>query len=325
VRVLVVGGTGFIGGPTVRRLVALGHDVAVFNRGETPSGLPAGVAWIRGERARIVDHAARVRAWKPGVVVDSFAYAEADVRGVVDAVRGVAERLVVLSSFDVYRAYDRLTRARGGPAEATPIGEDAPLREIPFPRRRWTAGPGDVMWDYDKIPVERAALSNPDLPGTVLRLPAVYGPGDLRRHRVGRYVARMDARPATLDLDARLSRWRWTRGYVDDVAEAIALASVDPRAAGRTYNVGETAPLTEGDWVRAIARVAGYSGAIVDRAREGLPASVAGDLDTYDFDHDLVLDTNRIHSELGWRPRAALDDALAASIAWEREAVRVNP
>jgi len=31
------------------------------------------------------------------------------------------------------------------------------------------------MWDYDKIPVERAALSEPELPGTVLRLPQCTG------------------------------------------------------------------------------------------------------------------------------------------------------
>ena len=35
---------------------------------------------------------------------------------------------------------------------------------------------------YDKIPVERAVLGNPALPGIVLRLPMVYGPGD-RLHR----------------------------------------------------------------------------------------------------------------------------------------------
>jgi nucleoside-diphosphate-sugar epimerase len=35
-------------------------------------------------------------------------------------------------------------------------------------------------WDdaYDKIEVEKAIMNNPDLPGTVLRLPMIYGPGD---------------------------------------------------------------------------------------------------------------------------------------------------
>jgi nucleoside-diphosphate-sugar epimerase len=107
---------------------------------------------------------------------------------------------------------------------------------------------------------------------------------------------------------------------VEDVADAIAVASVDRRASGRTYNVGEAASLAEGEWVRAIARVAGYGGTIVERKRGDLPAGVARQLDGRDFAQDLVLDTSRIRAELGWHPRVPLDDALAASIAWEREA-----
>jgi nucleoside-diphosphate-sugar epimerase len=317
--VLVIGGTGFIGGPTVRRLVERGHDVSVFHRGERAAELPRGVSHFLGDRKRIRDRDnAALRAWRPDVVVDFVAFNEADVRGVLDVFRGVARRLVVLSSLDVYRAWDRLTRAKPGPPVGIPMGEDAALREVPFPRRRSASSPEDIMWDYDKIPVERATRSEPTLPGTVLRLPAVYGPGDHKRHRVGNYLARMNAGTDALELDEGLSRWRWTRGYVEDVADAIALAAVDPRAQGRTYNVGEAAPLTEGAWVRAIARVAGYAGTIVERRREELPADVARELDEQDFAQDVVIDTSRIQAELGWSPCVPLDEGLAASIAWER-------
>lgn len=322
VRVLVLGGTGFIGTPTVRQLAGGGHEVATLHRGERAATLPKDVESILGHRERLADHARRLRAWRPEVVVDFIAFTEADVRAVHDALRGVARRLVVLSSLDVYRAYDRLMRVQPGPPERTPIPEDDPLREVPFPRRKWASGPEDVMWSYDKIPVERATLSDPELAGTVLRLPAVYGPGDHRRHRVGRYLESMRPGRHTFDLDAALASWRWTRGYVEDVASAIALATLDTRAAGRIYNVGEDTPPTEGAWVRAIARVAGYAGTIVERRREELPEDVARDLDERDFAHDLVLDTTRIQAELGWRPRVPADEALAASVAWERQVTR---
>src|SRR5436190_8561175 len=87
-------------------------------------------------------------------------------------------------------------------------------------------------------------LNAPELPGTVLRLPAVYGPGD-RQHRLFPYVQRMhDGRPAILLEHGRAS-WRWTRGYVENVARAIALAVVQEHATGLIYNVGEAEALTE--------------------------------------------------------------------------------
>jgi nucleoside-diphosphate-sugar epimerase len=320
VRVLVVGGTGFIGRPTVRRLVESGHEVTVFHRGKTLAQLPAGIQAVLGERERVREAGDRLRACRPDVVVDFIAFTAADVRGLLDALRGAAGRCVFLSSLDVYRAYDRLMRREQGPPGAIPIDEDAPLRETSFPRRSQASSPEDVMWSYDKIHVEREAFSDAELRATILRLPAVYGPGDRTRHRVGSYLRRMDAGGAAFDLDRALSRWRWTRGYVEDVASAIALAAVDPRASGRTYNVGESDPSTEGDWVRAIARLAGYAGPVIEKERPDLPADVARELDECDFTHDLVLDTRRIHAELGWRPRTPADEALAASIAWERTA-----
>jgi nucleoside-diphosphate-sugar epimerase len=309
VRVLVVGGTGFIGGATARRLAASGHEVIVLHRGERAPSLPAGMTELRGDRKRMAELAPALRAAKPEVVVDFVAFNGQDVRTLVEVVAGIARRLVVISSVDVYRAYGRLTRVEPGPPELLPLREDAPLREVPFPRRRWATGPEDVAWDYDKIPVELAAQSEPELPGTVLRLPAVFGPGDHNRHRVGEYLTRMDAAAERLDLDAALARWRWTRCYVDDVADAVVQATIDPRAEGRTYNVGDEDSPTEGDWVRAIARAADYRGSVVEVAR--------GPSD-HDFGHHLLVDTKRIREELGWAPRTPADEGLARSVAWER-------
>jgi nucleoside-diphosphate-sugar epimerase len=314
VRVLIVGGTGFIGGATARRLAADGHEVTVVHRGERTSSLPESLTAIRGDRKRVAELAPALRSARPEVVVDFVAFTGTDVRALVDVLAGCAQRLVVISSLDVYRAYDRLMRVQPGPAEPLPLREDAPLREVPFPRRRRATRPEDIAWDYDKIPVERAAQSHPGLPGTVLRLPAVFGPGDCNRHRVGEYLTRMDAGPDRLELDAGLARWRWTRCYVDDVADAVVRATIDPRAEGRTYNVGDEGSPTEGEWVRAIAQAAGYRGRVVEVAR-----AAAGSLDDHDFGQDLLVDSTRIREELGWAPRTPAEEALARSVAWERQ------
>jgi nucleoside-diphosphate-sugar epimerase len=306
-RVLVIGGTGFISGATVRALASEGHDVACFHRGGLAAGLPDGAEGIVGDRRRIADHRDALRAWRPDVVVDCVAFNEADTLSLQEALVGHTGRLVVLSSLDVYRAYGRFARTEPGPPDPLPLGEDAALRATRYPRRRWVSR-DDVMWDYDKIPVEYATLASKALPGTVLRLPMVFGPGDHKRRRVGSCLDRM--KTGRFALHPAFAAWRWTRCYVDDVARAIVSASTSPAAAGRVYNVGEDDPLTERAWVEAIARVAGWDGPIAE-ASDVSPEE--------DFTQHLVLDTTRIRADLGWQPVTSLEEALEASIAWERE------
>src|SRR5262249_12941151 len=152
--------------------------------------------------------------------------------------RCVAGRLVVISSGDVYRAYGVFARLEQGSPEPLPILEDSPLRQAFYLGRAMGAKPGDDLYDYEKILVERVVLGDRGLPAPVLRLPMVSGPGDAQ-HRLAPYLKRMlDGRPTIL-LNEGMARWRCLRGYVEDVAAAIALAVTNPEAAGRVYNVAE--------------------------------------------------------------------------------------
>jgi nucleoside-diphosphate-sugar epimerase len=317
-RVLIVGGTKFIGPHVVRRLVTLGHDVIVFHRGQTEAELPSEVAHLHGERARLRDHRAEFERLAPEVVVDMVLFTEQDAHEVVDTFRGLAGRLVVLSSGDVYRAYGRIRRSEDAPLDPVPLSEDAPLRQrLFFARGESARSPDDPMrWldDYEKILVESVVMSEPSLPGTVLRLPCVYGPLDAH-HRLYSYLKRMDdKRPAILVEEAHAA-WRWTRGYVEDVAHAIALAVAHNRAAGHVYNVGEAEALSEADWVRSIGSAAGWSGQVLSVPRERLPAAMREELD---FSQHLVTDTTRIRAELGFAELVPRDEAMRRTIAWER-------
>jgi nucleoside-diphosphate-sugar epimerase len=305
VRLLVLGGSGFVGGAAVRRLRELGCEVATFHRSEG--------ADLRGDRKDLATFREDLARRAPDTVLDTIAYTREDAAGLVAAFRGIARRLVLLSSQDVYAGYGRLLRLERGAANPAPAAEDAPLRSSRFPYRAAAAGPADMAYGYEKIFVEEAASGDPRLPATVLRLPAVYGPGD-PHHRVGQVLARMGT-GAPLLLDRAKASWRWTRGYVDDVADAIALAATDERAAGRTYNLGEETALTEAQWVREIGLAAGWRGDVGEVPREELPAPLA---EPYDFAHDLVASSARIRAELGFRERVGRTEGLRRSVAWER-------
>ncbi|HEY1252531.1 MAG TPA: NAD-dependent epimerase/dehydratase family protein, partial [Thermoanaerobaculia bacterium] len=216
-------------------------------------------------------------------------------------------------------SYGRLLRHEDGPVEKTAASEDSPLRANRHPYRA-RAKPGEMAYDYDKILVEEAVREAADAPVTILRLPMVYGPGDPHR-RLRPYLEKMASGAAEIRIDRAKTRWRWTRGAVGDVAEAIALAVTNPRAAGRTYNVGEEDALSEADWIRAIAEAAGWKGVVREVASGELPEP---EREAYDFRHDLVADTTRIRRELGFRERVGRAEALrrtVAAAAAEREEV----
>ncbi len=127
-RVLVIGGTRFIGPYVVGQLVEEGHEVAVFNRGETETVLPEGVRRVRGDRRNLAGFADEFRRYAPDVVLDMIPMNEREARDVVSVFEGIARRVVAISSGDVYRAYDRVTGRDPGPPDPVPLDEDAPLR-----------------------------------------------------------------------------------------------------------------------------------------------------------------------------------------------------
>ncbi len=294
-RVLLFGGTRFMGPYVVRQLVALGHDVTIFHRGEHEA-LPE-VRHVHGDRARIPSDL------EPELVIDMCCMNEAHAAAAKARFDGV--RYVVLSSGDVYRNYDGLQRRYDGPPDPTPLSEDAPLREQRYPYRNKVAQLGEWVRDYDKILVEQT-LAGPHT--TVLRMPAVYGENDDQR-RFYDWIDAMRRGGEVIAIDEAIASWRWTRGSVANCADAIVHAALDERAAGRTYNVGEPDTPTDEEWLRLLGRIDGWHGRVERRAGIAPPL---------DFRFQLHTDTRRIRDELGWREHVSRGEALASLFRWRR-------
>jgi nucleoside-diphosphate-sugar epimerase len=313
VRVLVLGGTRFIGAAAVRRLHELGNEVAVFHRGKTQGSLPDGVVEIHGDRDRLAEHRSAFQEFHPEVVLHNIVINERHAVEAMETFRGLARRLVLVSSCDVFRAYGRITGIEPGPPDPIPLTEDSPLRETRYPYRSQANDPGHLLYDYDKIPAEEAALGDPDLPGTVLRLPMVIGPGDYQHRLFGLLKPMTDRRPAIV-LPEDYAAWKSTYGYVDNVAEAIARACTDERAAGQVYVVGDW-PLSILEQAEEIRRLLGWPGELVLRPRETLPEALVEKMDTTQH---LVCSCRKIQDELGYRERIGLKDAIRRTVEWER-------
>jgi nucleoside-diphosphate-sugar epimerase len=317
-RILLIGGRGFIGPFVIGILRRAGHEAILFDRGSRPN-LYSELEHIKGDRRRIAEYAAAFRKAKPDVVIDLVLSSGRQASELMSTFKGIARRVVALSSMDVYRACGVLHGLEPGPLEPMPLTEDSPLRTRlqTYPPERIQMLKKVLTWlddEYDKIPVERAVMAEPDLPGTVLRLPFVYGPGDFAR-RLSPILKRVDDGRKVIQLDEEVSQFRGPRGYVENVATAIATAATDDRAARRIYNVAEPVAFTELEWTEKVAKTAGWQGEILVVPSERGPAHLKP---PGNWKQHWAADSSRIRRELGYRETVPLREALEATIRWER-------
>jgi nucleoside-diphosphate-sugar epimerase len=303
-RVLFIGGTGMTAPFAVRDLIAAGHDVWLMHRSANRPLLTRGASHIQADKADLPRLRERLQALGLDVVVHMVAYTEADAAAFADLLPAIAKHAVVISSADVYRAYGRIHRTEPGPPDDAPLDEDAPLRT-----KLSIHGP-----QYDKVAVERIVQSNPKAPCTILRYPAVYGPGD-RSHRLRGWVKRMDDGRSFILMSQSQANWRFTHGYVENVAAALVSAIIHPAASGRIYNIGEEDTPTWMQFVERVGAVVSWKGRVQPIPGKQLPAHLADDLD---FRQDWTLDTSRIRSELGHHETVGPTEALERTVAWER-------
>ncbi len=105
----MIGGNGFIGPAVVERLLTLGHDVTLFHRGAKK--IFTELNHITGDRRQIADYAAGFRSLAPDVVLDLILSNGRQAQELMRTFKGITQRVVALSSMDVYRIEGRCAAA----------------------------------------------------------------------------------------------------------------------------------------------------------------------------------------------------------------------
>ena len=294
-----------------------GHDITLFHRGKSKADLPADIPHVLGDRNSLKDFHDEFTKLKPELVLDMAPITEKHAKDVVEVFKGIARRVVAVSSQDVYRSYGLLLGIEKGDVQPTPTDEDAALRTKLFPYRqdkpRADDDPRKILDDYEKILIEKTIMNAPDIAGSILRLPMVYGPFDYQ-HRLYSHVKRMaDKRPAII-MEKRMADWRSSVGFVENVADAIVLAINSDKARNRIYNVAEPENLKQSEWVEVIGKALGWEGKVVVLPKEKLPESMHAD---FRAEQDLTVDTSRIRNELGYKEKVLTREAIQITADWE--------
>ena len=125
-RVIVFGGTRFIGRAIVEELAAAGHELLIVHRGTLePDDLPP-VEHLHAERMELAAHREELAAFRPEAAIDCRALTRADSEAALQALPD-GLRLVVISSIDVYRAFGALNEDRE--TDPVPLDEHSPVRD----------------------------------------------------------------------------------------------------------------------------------------------------------------------------------------------------
>jgi len=295
-RVIVLGGTWFIGRAVTEALVAAGHTVLVVHRGATePADLPR-VEHLHAERRAWPDQAAAFAAFTADAAIDVSAENGDGARSALAALpSGI--RLIALSSVDVYRAYDSLHK--GTQTDLVPLTEESPLRAV-----RYVDGPR-----WENLEVEEAYLA---VGATILRLGAVYGEHDYQ-HRFEPVLRRV--RAGRRELPIGTGGFVWSRVYCGDVAQAVLAALHTDRVAGECFNIVEA----QASPMRLFyEQVISAAGACIDLVRvpdQLLPA----DLETTGaLSQHLLASPAKARELLGWQ--ATVDaQVLRRAVTWHLE------
>jgi nucleoside-diphosphate-sugar epimerase len=320
-RVMVLGGTRFIGAAIVEELAAHGHELLIVHRGEhEPAEMPE-ADHLHAERQDLPHLRGPVDEFDPEAVVDNCAYSAADAETALAAI-GDDVRLLVVSSMDVYRAYGAVLA--GTETDPVPVDETSPVRPERFPYRG-RPHPSPDADTYEKLDVEAAYLARE---ATVCRLPMVYGERDhqrreepiLRRVRAGR--GRVPAGSGT---------WLWTRGYVRDVAAGIRLALESEACVAEVLNLGESRTWSMGLWARHVLEAAGSEAELTPVPDVLLPddlkvlgtisqhllvdSSSSGRAPAWTGQQHLLVDSSKARDLLGWE-QTDPHEALRRSVAW---------
>jgi 2'-hydroxyisoflavone reductase len=158
-KILFLGGTGFIGPHMVRYAMYRGHEVTLFNRGKSAPSLFPGAETLTGDRDRGLDS---LKGKKWDAVVDNSGYVPRHVRDSAELLKDSVSRYVFVSTGSVYK-FDQPY-----------LDEDSAVLPLEDPSSE------DVNKYYGPLKVlcEEAVRKTYGERGTILRLHIVAGPGD---------------------------------------------------------------------------------------------------------------------------------------------------
>lgn len=296
-KILVLGGTGYVGRRVSERLLEHGHEVTVVSRGQRRPEVLGKVEHLQLDRKDREAFEAAMRPRRFDAVIDNIAYQHDDALSSIRAFRGRVAQYLFTSSVAVYHRRHTLRPLLESDADLTAELDPAEAEGGFHPS-------GRLDYAIGKHAVEREFQRNgADLPFTAMRAPIVVGPDD-RTLRVWWFVQRVQDGGPLLVPD-----WGYGRIFqivtADDLAAALVAAAGNQAAYCKALNIAQPDILTAESWVGGFAASLGTETETVRIPEELLGAAgLAGyamPIAGRPFGH-VLLDIGAARTEIGFEP-----------------------
>jgi len=285
-RVLVIGGTGPTGVPTVNNFLRAGDAVTVLHSGAHPADFDGEVERIFGNVRDGDDMHAKLggREWDIALCM----YGR--LRMLAEELAGKTTRLVAITGQPVYKGSQPPTPETKIPL---PVPEFAPRQ---YDAANYT---GKVAIGEDQLFMQHG---RGDFEVVILRYPGVFGPRAPMNQEWAVVKRVLDRRPFMILPHDGMAYFQ--RGYVDNLAHLVFLAATRPEAAGEAFNAGDERVLSARRVAEIILEELGSSMELI-----GVPAQFCRGVFPLAEKSNQILDMSKARDLLGYRDVVEVEEA----------------
>lgn len=311
-KILIIGGTRFLGKYLTEALLKGNQEVTLLNRGTARNKFPfyEDVEWIVCDRHDEEKFKTMLKDRTFDVIIDTCAYTPEEVELVVELFRDRIEKYIFCSSMVVAqnREFDeRLI--------------------LPIKNRRLFPISSQNSYAYNKSLIEEYLVEQFDktgFPFVSLRPAEINGPGEVREWY---YIERIKNGRQKILIPSHGENIIQP-GYIDDIIQGFLLAIVKDNAIGECYNITGDEIISLNEYIKLIAETMGKKVRVVN-----IPYQIFKELVNtkyyfpYCYKYSFVVDTSKIKIELGYQPEVSIKDGIGKTLKnWSDEySKRITP
>lgn len=283
-RVLIMGGTRFIGVYLTKLLVSQGHEVVLFNRGNKPAPVES-VTTIQGDRKDAAQLKAALSGESFDAIFDNNGREQSDTQPLVELFGDQVQHFVYVSSAGVYLKSDEMPHVEGDAVD-------------PNSRHKGKFATEDY-------------LAAQNVPFTSVRPVYIYGPQNYNDVEAWFFDRIVRDRPVPIPGSGMALT---QMGHVADLAAAMAAVLGNETAIGQIYNISGDKAVTFDGLAKACAIAAGKDPANLQLVHYDPKAFDFGKQKAFPMRvQHFFTDTHKAKTELDWAPQFDLVSGLKDS------------